>query len=67
MSDKAETRLCPTCGDTDLVLTSDEPVEGWNELACKTCHRVLEIGRPGVGPLVDPQWVSFKSAKGTSE
>jgi hypothetical protein len=53
----AEERHCPTCGDTDLVLTPDTPVEGWNELTCKSCHRVLEIGRPGVGPLVDPLWV----------
>lgn len=54
--DKASGRRCPTCGDTDLVLTPDAPVDGWNELACKACHRVLEIGRPGVGPLVDPLW-----------
>jgi len=53
----AEERKCPTCGATDLVLTSDSPIEGWNELACKECKRTLEIGRPGVGPLVDPEWV----------
>jgi hypothetical protein len=53
----AEERHCPTCGDTDLILRQDEPVDGWNELACKSCHRVLEIGRPGVGPLVDPLWI----------
>jgi hypothetical protein len=53
----AEERPCPTCGDFDLTLTADEPIEGWNELACKTCRRVLEIGRPGVGPLVDPLWI----------
>ena len=50
-------RYCPTCKAVDLVLTPDEPIEGWNELACKECGRVLEIGRPGVGPLIDPLWV----------
>ena len=54
----AEERHCPTCGDTDLTLTPDTPIYGWNELACRSCCRVLEIGRPGVGPLVDPLWVN---------
>ena len=54
-------RHCPTCGDVNLVLTWDEPIDGWTELACKSCHRVLEIGRPGVGPLVDPLWVEQPS------
>jgi hypothetical protein len=58
----AETRYCPTCGDTDLTLTPDTPIDGWNELACKTCLRVLEIGRPGVGPLVDPLWIDRSKA-----
>lgn len=49
-------RACPTCGDFDLILTPDRPIEGWNTLECKRCHRVLEIGRPGVGPLTDPEW-----------
>ena len=57
---RTETRLCPTCGDTDLVLTPNEPIEGWSELACKGCGRVFEIGRPGVGPLVDPLWKEIK-------
>src|SRR6185312_488697 len=61
MNDKPEERLCPTCGDVNLVLTWDEPIDGWTELACKSCHRVLEIGRPGVGPLVDPLWVDRPS------
>lgn len=60
---KAEGRRCPTCGDTDLVLTPDSPVDGWNELACKSCHRTLEIGRPGLGPLVDPQWTASVASK----
>lgn len=54
-------RLCPTCQSTDLTLTSDKPIDGWNELACKKCKRVLEIGRPGIGPLVDPLWIDRKS------
>ena len=56
----AEERLCPKCGDTDLVLTPNEPIDGWNELSCKTCGHVLEICRPGVGVLVDPDWVSLQ-------
>jgi hypothetical protein len=58
----AETRLCPTCGDTDLVLDPDEPIEGWSRVSCKSCHRVLEIGRPGIGPLVDPLWIDRSRA-----
>lgn len=57
----AEERHCPTCGDTNLTLTPDTPIDGWNELACKSCRRVLEIGRPGVGPLVDPLWVNRRA------
>jgi len=53
-------RLCPICKDTDLILSPNTPIEGWNELACKSCGRVLEIGRPGEGPLVDPLWVEQK-------
>lgn len=56
----AEERHCPTCDDLDLTLTSDKPIDGWNELACKKCGRVLEIGRPGIGPLIDPLWVARK-------
>lgn len=62
----AEERPCPTCGDFDLVLTPDEPIDGWNELACKSCHRVLEIGRPGIGPLVDPLWVDRSQKASTA-
>lgn len=62
----AEERHCPTCGDVNLVLTPDTPVDGWNELACKSCRRVLEIGRPGIGPLVDPLWVD-RSGDAVSE
>jgi transcription elongation factor Elf1 len=53
---KALARHCPTCGATNLTLTPDEPIEGWSLLSCTDCGRALEIGRPGVGPLVDPEW-----------
>ncbi len=56
----AEERPCPSCGDYNLTLTPDTPIEGWNELTCTKCGRVLEIGRPSVGPLVDPLWVERK-------
>ena len=59
---KAQERHCPACGDTDLILSPDQPVDGWSELSCKSCHRVLEIGRPGIGPLVDLDWVEHKHA-----
>lgn len=55
-----ESRPCPTCKSFDLTLTPDVPIFGWNELSCKDCGRVLEIGRPGIGPLIDPLWIEKK-------
>jgi len=55
-----EERPCPTCGGFDLTLDPDRHVEGWTSLICTDCDRVLELGRPGVGPLVDPEWKERK-------
>jgi len=48
------TRYCPTCNSTDLVI--DQLV-----IQCKKCDRILLVNRDDGQPLEDPAWVASGS------